>query len=80
MDGTYNDHAGDSTPNHHDTTDTVLTSHNTGWASSPRVGMHMIISKTSEAGVPSPQVFAADLIPHGKEVDGKTSTRVYGWM
>jgi hypothetical protein len=80
MDGTYNDHAGASTPNHHDTTDTVLTSHNTGWASSPRVGMHMIISKTSEAGVPSPQVFAADLIPHGKEVDGKTSTRVYGWM
>ena len=79
-DGTYSDHAGVSTSNHHDTHETVLTSHNTGWAKDPRVGMHMIISKTSEFGVPSPDFFAADLIPHGKEVDGKMSDRVYGWM
>lgn len=80
MDGTYSDHAGVSTANHHDTIDTVVPSHKTGWAASPRVGMHMFISKTSDAGVPSPEVFTADLTPHGKEVDGKTSDRVYGWM
>jgi hypothetical protein len=75
MDGTYSDHAGVSTAEHHDAADTVLTSfhaasnHPTSYS-----GMDLIISKTSEAGVPSPVVFAADVSPHSKEVDGATVT------
>jgi hypothetical protein len=79
MDGSYSDHAGVKTPNHHDSADTALTSlHATG--SDGYNGMDLFISKMSEAGVPSPTVLAADVAPHSKEVDGQTSTRSYGWM
>ena len=79
VDGTYSDHAGVRTADHHDTFDTVTNHHFTGSGES-RVGMDLTISKVSAAGVPDPVVFAADLVPHGKPVDNETSTRTYGYM
>ena len=79
VDGTYSDHAGVRTADHHDTFDTVTNHHFTGSGES-RVGMDLTISKVSAAGLPDAVVFAADLVPHGKEVDNETSTRTYGYM
>ena len=73
MDGSYSNHAGVSTPDHHDAADAVLTSfHVTG--SDGYAGMDLVISKISEAGVPSPVFFAADASPHSKVVDDETVT------
>lgn len=79
VDGTYSDHAGVRTADHHDTFDAVTNHHFTGSGES-RVGMDLTISKVSAAGVPDAVVFAADLVPHGKPVDNETSTRTYGYM
>ena len=79
VDGTYSDHAGVRTANHHDAPDDVLDYHFTGSGES-RVGMDLTISKVSAAGLPDAVVFAADLVPHGKEVDNEKSTRTYGYM
>ena len=79
VDGTYSDHAGVRTADHHDTFDTVTNHHFTG-SGENRVGMDLTISKVSAAGVPDAVVFAADLVPHGKPVDNETSTRTYGYM
>ena len=79
VDGTYSDHAGVRTADHHDTFDTVTKHHFTG-SGENRVGMDLTISKVSAAGVPDAVVFAADLVPHGKPVDNETSTRTYGYM
>ena len=78
MDGSYADHAGVKTADHHDTVDTVLTSlHETHacWGGCATY-VDLVVTKMSEAGVPSPVMFHAYLVAHQKEVDGKNSTYV----